>query len=56
MNHPVAVILVTRVQKVIAHTEKILDVIAKFVQERIAVPDFIENDERKFVGSRWRHI
>lgn len=56
MNHPVALVLITRVQIVIAHIKKLLDVLGEFVKERIAMPHFIEYDESEFVGARWWHV
>lgn len=43
--HPIAAVLVARVKEVIAHVEKFFDVVGEFiVEERISVPDFVEND------------
>lgn len=56
MDHPVALVLIAGVQIVVPDAEEVLDIVAELVQERITVPDLIEDDERKFVGSRGRHI
>lgn len=56
MYHPVALVFVTGVQVIVAYIEEFLDVVRKFVQERIAVPDLVENHEREFIGARRRHI
>lgn len=56
MNHPIAFVFVASVEIVIANIEKLFDVVRQFVEERVSVPDFIENHQWKLVGPRGRHI
>lgn len=56
MNHPVALVLITGVEIIVAHIKKLLDVIRQFIEKRIAVPDFIKNHQRKLIWSRWWHV
>lgn len=51
MNHPIALVLVARIQIIVAHVEELLDVLGKLVEKGISMPDFVENDQRKFVGA-----
>ena len=56
MNHPIAFILIARIQIVIANIKQLLNVIGEIIDEGIAMPDLVENDEGEFVGTRWRYI
>jgi hypothetical protein len=49
VDHPIALVLVAAIQIIIAHIEKLFDVFGKFIEKGIAVPNFIENHQRKLV-------
>lgn len=56
MNHPIALVLVAGVEIIVTHVKKLLNIVREFIEERIPVPHFIKNHQRKLVWPTGRHV